>query len=64
MKNDTVTIKFKMSSEIDKKEQEKLLYDIIQEIQDRVMYVTEVNINDVKFFEFDDSKFINGGTKE
>lgn len=60
----TVTIKFK----VDEDKQEEMIQEIMQEIQDRFMYVTDVNINDEKYFEFNEEtyegKFVYGGTKE
>lgn len=60
-----VEITFKMDKGMTEERKQEIIYDIINEIQDRFMYVTEVKLDGEKIFEFDDSKFIiKGGTKE
>lgn len=53
MKQNIITIKFKADEDVT----EEMACEIMQEIQERFMYVTEVNINDNKYFEFDENTY-------
>ena len=55
LKSDEVTITFKIDSDLSEKEKENIIYDVMNEIQDRFMYITEVKHNDKIFFKFDDN---------
>ncbi len=57
MKQQEVIIKFKIDEDMSKESKMDIIYDLINEIQDRYMYVTEVKIDNEKVFEFDDTKF-------
>lgn len=45
IKQDDVILKFKIDSDLTKNEKQNIVFDIINEINDRMMYVTEATIN-------------------
>lgn len=57
LKKDKVDVTFKISKNLSKTEKDNIIYDIINEINDRMLYVTEVKINNETMFAFDDNKF-------
>ena len=57
--NPCIEITFKAGCGLSDEEREKIIYVIIEEIQDRYMYVTEAKVDEKTVFKFDDSKFIN-----
>lgn len=51
IKQDNVILKFKIDSDLTKNEKQNIVFDIINEINDRMMYVTEATINDEIIFQ-------------
>lgn len=51
IKQDDVILKFKIDSDLTKNEKQNIVFDIINEINDRMMYVTEATINDEIIFQ-------------
>ena len=51
VKQDNVILKFKINSDLTKNEKQNIVFDIINEINDRMMYVTEATINDEIIFQ-------------
>lgn len=51
VKQDNVILKFKIDSDLTKNEKQNIVFDIINEINDRMMYVTEATINDEIIFQ-------------
>lgn len=51
IKQDNVILKFKIDSNLTKNEKQNIVFDIINEINDRMMYVTEATINDEIIFQ-------------
>lgn len=57
MKQQEVIIKFKIDEDMSKESKMDIIYDLINEIQDRYMYVTDVKIDGETVFTFDDTKY-------
>lgn len=53
LKGDKVDISFRIDKDLSKDEKDNIIYDVMNEINDRMMYVTEVKINDVTIFGID-----------
>lgn len=51
IKQDNVILKFKIDSNLTKNEKQNMVFDIINEINDRMMYATEATINDEIIFQ-------------
>lgn len=51
VKQDDVILKFKVDSDLTKNEKQNIVFDIVNEINDRMMYVTEATINDEIIFQ-------------
>ena len=51
IKQDDVILKFKIDSDLTKNEKQNIVFDIINEINDRMMYITEATINDEIIFQ-------------
>lgn len=51
IKQDDVILKFKVDSDLTKNEKQNIVFDIVNEINDRMMYVTEATINDEIIFQ-------------
>lgn len=51
IKQDNVILKFKIDSNLTKNEKQNIVFGIINEINDRMMYVTEATINDEIIFQ-------------
>lgn len=50
-KGDKVDISFRVDSDLSKDYKEQLVFDIMDEINDRMMYTTEVKINDITVYD-------------
>lgn len=61
MKQQEVVIKFKIDEDLSKTDKMDIIYDLMNEIQDRYMYVTDVKIDGETVFTFDDTKFNKEG---
>ncbi len=57
MKQQEVIMKFKIDENMSKTDKMDIVYDLINEIQDRFMYVTDVKIDGETVFTFDDTKY-------
>lgn len=53
-KGDKVDISFRVDSDLSKDDKEQLVFDIMDEINDRMMYTTEVKINDITVYDIKD----------
>lgn len=57
MKQQEVIMKFKIDEDMSKTDKMDIVYDLINEVQDRFMYVTDVKIGGETVFTFDDTKY-------
>lgn len=57
MKQQEVIMKFKIDEDMSKTDKMDIVYDLINEVQDRFMYVTDVKIDGETVFTFDDTKY-------
>lgn len=57
MKQQEVIMKFKIDEDMSKTDKMDIIYDLINEVQDRFMYVTDVKIDGETVFTFDDTKY-------
>lgn len=59
--NKSITVTFKADEEDNI---EEMICEVMNEIQDRNMYVTDVTIDGNKYFQFDDTTYKGGFIKE